>query len=266
MSDINGLPRKKGEETDRKFIEALARGLDVLRAFQPGDGFLGNQEIAQRTGLPKSSVSRFTYTLTKLGYLTYSDRLEKYQLGSGVLALGYAYVSNLSIRQVARPLMEELAENSGTAVGLAGRDRLDMIYIEYSAPTKVKTFRQEVGDRVAIAKSSLGRAYLAALPNDERDYFLEHISKKAGDDWAEIKAGVAEAVSSYNEKGYCTSFGEWDKDVNAVSVPLVLGEGNIYTFNCGGPKYRLSTEYLKNEVAPQLKNMVRNIEATIIRY
>ncbi|MGH1472639.1 MAG: IclR family transcriptional regulator [Cellvibrionaceae bacterium] len=266
MSDINGLPREKGEDTDRKFIEALARGLDVLRAFQPGDGFLGNQEIAQRTGLPKSSVSRFTYTLTKLGYLTYSDRLEKYQLGSGVLALGYAYVSNLSIRQVARPLMAELAENSGTAVGLAGRDRLDMIYIEYSAPTKVKTFRQEVGDRVAIAKSSLGRAYLAALPQDEREYFLEHIGKKAGEDWGEIKEGVAEAVASYDEKGYCTSFGEWDKDVNAVSVPLVLGEGNIYTFNCGGPKYRLSIEYLKTEVAPQLKNMVRNIEATIIRY
>ncbi|MGI1677102.1 MAG: IclR family transcriptional regulator [Cellvibrionaceae bacterium] len=266
MSEINGLPRQKGEEPDRKFIEALARGLDVLRAFQPGDGFLGNQDIAQRTGLPKSSVSRFTYTLTKLGYLTYSERLEKYQLGSGVLALGYAYVSNLSVRQIARPLMAELAENSGTAVGLAGRDRLDMIYIEYSAPTKVKTFRQEVGDRVAIAKSSLGRAYLAALPEDEREYFLEHISKKAGTEWEEIKEGVAHAVFSFKEKGYCTSFGDWDKDVNAVSVPLVLGEGNIYTFNCGGPKYRLSTEYLKTEVAPQLKNMVRNIEATIIRY
>lgn len=266
MSEINGLPREKTDEPDRKFIEALARGLDVLRAFQPGDGFLGNQEIAQRTNLPKSSVSRFTYTLTKLGYLTYSERLEKYQLGSGVLALGYAYVSNLSIRQIARPMMAELAENSGTAVGLAGRDRLDMIYIECAAPTKVKTFRQEVGDRVAIAKSSLGRAYLAVLPEDERDYFLAHISKRAGDEWREIKEGVAHAVASYKEKGYCTSFGDWDKDVNAVSVPLFLGEGNVYTFNCGGPKYRLSTEYLKNEVVPQLKNMVRNIEATIIRY
>lgn len=266
LSLLNGLPREKSEETDRKFIEALARGLDVLRAFQPGDGFLGNQEIAQRTGLPKSSVSRFTYTLTKLGYLSYSERLEKYQLGSGVLALGYAYVSNLAIRQVARPLMQELAENTGTAVGLAGRDRLEMIYIEYSAPTKVKTFRHEIGDRISIATSAVGRAYLAALPDDEREYYLQYIEKRAGEGWPDIKAGIANAVESFREKGYCASFGEWDKDVNGISVPLTVGEDHVYTFNCGGPRYRLTEDYMRNEVAPQLKNMVRNIEATIIRY
>lgn len=266
MTSLPGLPRSKSAAPDRKFIEALARGLDVLRAFKPGDGFLGNQELAQRTGLPKSSVSRFTYTLTKLGYLTYSERLEKYQLGSGVLALGYAYVSNLAVRQIARPLMEELAENTSTAVGLAGRDRLKMIYIEYSAPAVVKTFRHEVGDRVPMATSAVGRAYLAALPEDERAYFLSYIEKKTGEDWPAIKEAIDREIDLYERLGYCTSFGEWDKDVNGVSVPLVVGEGHIYTFNAGGPSYRLSEEYLSNEVAPQLKNMVRNIEAMIIRY
>lgn len=266
MNSLNGLPRQKGEEPDRKFIEALARGLEVLRAFKPGDGFLGNQELAQRTGLPKSSISRFTYTLTKLGYLIYSERLEKYQLGSGVLALGYAYVSNLAVRQIARPLMQELAENTGTAVGLAGRDRLDMIYIEYSAPSKVKTFRHEIGDRIPIATSAVGRAYLAALPDDERAYFLSYIEKRTGDDWPRVKSGIEREVQSFRERGFCTSFAEWDKDINGVSVPLTVGEGHIYTFNCGGPKYRLSEDYLVNEVAPQLKNMVRNIEAMVVRY
>jgi DNA-binding IclR family transcriptional regulator len=56
--------------TDRSFVVALSRGLDVLRAFHPSDGLLGNQEIAARTNLPKPTVSRLTYTLTKLGYLT----------------------------------------------------------------------------------------------------------------------------------------------------------------------------------------------------
>lgn len=266
MKSLTGLPRKKGATPDRKFIEALARGLDVLRAFKPGDGFLGNQELAQRTGLPKSSVSRFTYTLTKLGYLTYSERLEKYQLGSGVLALGYAYVSNLAVRQIARPFMEDLAETTGTAVGLAARDRLEMIYIEYSAPPEVKTFRHEVGDKVPMASSAVGRAYLAALPDDERAYFLSYIEKKTGEGWPAIKAGIDREVEHCRAEGYCTSYGEWDKDVNGISVPLVVGDGHIYTFNAGGPGYRLSEEYLSNEVAPQLKNMVRNIEAMIIRY
>lgn len=266
MLDIPGLPRAKGEETDRKFIEALARGLDVLRAFLPGDGFLGNQEIAQRTGLPKSSVSRLTYTLTQLGYLTYSQRMEKYQLGSGVLALGYAFVSNLAIRQIAKPMMQELANNTGTSVGLADRDRLKMIYVEYSSPTNVMAFRHEVGDRVPLPTGSAGRAYLAALSQEEREFFFSHIEKKSPDEWPVIKTGILDSLHNYQEKGFCYSYGDWDPDVNGISVPLTLGKNTIYCFNAGGPAYRLSREFLEKEVAPQLKNMVRNIEATLVRY
>ena len=77
-----------GEHRDRKFVVALARGLEVLRAFTPSEGLLGNQEIAARTGLAKATVTRLTYTLTTLGYLTHIDRLEKYQLAPGALAIG----------------------------------------------------------------------------------------------------------------------------------------------------------------------------------
>ncbi len=265
MKVLGGLPRNTDDEPDRKFIEALARGLDLLRAFQPGDGYLGNLELSQRTGLPKSSISRLTYTLTKLGYLSYDERLEKYQLGSGVLALGYAFVSNLAVRQIAKPLMQALANATGTAVGLSDRDRLDMIYVEYCAPIEVTTFRHEAGDRVPMAQNSAGRAYLAALPDEERNYFFSYIERKASDDLPKIKAGIEEAVKNYRSKGYCYSFGDWDEDVNGVAVPLHLGKSNIFAFNAGGPAYRLTPEFLENEVAPQLKNMVRDIEAMLIR-
>ena len=265
MKVLGGLPRDTDDEPDRKFIEALARGLDLLRAFQPGDGYLGNQELSQRTGLPKSSISRLTYTLTKLGYLSYNERLEKYQLGSGVLALGYAFVSNLAIRQIAKPLMQELANITGTAVGLSDRDRLDMIYVEYCAPREVTTFRHEIGDRVPMAQNSAGRAYLAALPEEERNYFLSYIERKSHENLPKIKKGIEEAVKNYQRKGYCYSFGDWDEDVNGVAVPLHLGKSNVFAFNAGGPAYRLTPEFLENEVAPLLKNMVRNIEAMLIR-
>lgn len=266
MNELAGLPREKNGETDRKFVEALARGLDILRAFQPGDGFLGNQEISARTGLPKSSISRLTYTLTKLGYLTYSDRLEKYQLGSGVLALGYAFVSNLSIRQVAKPLIKELATLTGTSVGLVSRDRLDMIYIEGFAPTDVTSFRQEIGNKFPIFSTAAGRAYLAALPEREREYFMSHLDKKIEGDTKNIRDNIEQAVECYKQNGFCYSWGEWNKDTNAIAVPLVLSQDQIYVFNAGGPEYRLNKEFMSREVAPQLKNMVRNIEATLIRY
>lgn len=125
-------------EKDRKFVEALSRGLDVLRAFGQGSAILGNQDIARLTDLPKPTVSRMTYTLTKLGYLSYNTQLEKYQLSSGVLALGYAYVSNLKVRQLAKPYMDEFARQTNMSIGLTCRDRLHMIYVENRLPRKLR--------------------------------------------------------------------------------------------------------------------------------
>ena len=98
------------EENDRQMVRALARGLEVLRCFKPGDRFLGNHEIAVRTGLPKPTISRLTHTLTNLGYLHYSEKFGKYYLGSAVLSLGYSMLANMDIRQIARPAMHDLAE------------------------------------------------------------------------------------------------------------------------------------------------------------
>jgi len=118
VASSDGEPVKP--EKDRKFVEALSRGLDVLRAFSQGPVILGNQDIARITGLPKPTISRMTYTLTKLGYLSYNTQLEKYQLSSGVLALGYAYVSNLKVRQLAKRTEEATSEISGLVEGISG--------------------------------------------------------------------------------------------------------------------------------------------------
>jgi DNA-binding IclR family transcriptional regulator len=118
----------KKPATDRKFIVALSRGLDVLRAFQPRDGLLGNQEIAARTNLPKPTVSRLTYTLTKLGYLMPVPRFEKYQLAPAAMALGYAALANLGIGHLSEPFREEVMRATGGAVAIGGRDRQSMIY------------------------------------------------------------------------------------------------------------------------------------------
>src|SRR5882762_7276525 len=108
-------------EGDRQFATTLARGLEVLRCFTPLEPLLGNKEISVRTGLPKPTVSRLTYTLTKLGYLRHNMRLGKYQLGSAVLSIGYPLLASMNVRQVARPLMKELADYK--RLGVDGRAR-----------------------------------------------------------------------------------------------------------------------------------------------
>ncbi|MGB3506978.1 MAG: helix-turn-helix domain-containing protein, partial [Xanthobacteraceae bacterium] len=110
-------PAKK-VATDRNFVVALARGLEVLRAFHPKDGLLGNQEIAARTNLPKPTVSRLTYTLTKLGYLTQVPRFEKYQLTPAAMSLGYAALANLGVQHLSESFREDVMRATGGAVAV----------------------------------------------------------------------------------------------------------------------------------------------------
>lgn len=119
---IPGLVDAEELATDRQFATNLARGLEVLRAFMPSDPMLGNKEICDRTRLPKATVSRLTYTLNLLGYLTRVDKYQKYRLGPGVLSLGYPLLASLQVRQIARPYMEKIARDTGCSVNLGMRD------------------------------------------------------------------------------------------------------------------------------------------------
>src|ERR1700749_4166568 len=142
--------------TDRSFVVALSRGLDVLRAFQPNDGLLGNQEIAARTKLPKPTISRLTYTLTKLGYLTPVPRFEKYQLAPAAMALGYSALANLGIRHLSDPYRDQLMRDTGGAVAIGARNRLSMIYFGQSRSALTVGVLLDFGSRIPIATTAMG--------------------------------------------------------------------------------------------------------------
>ena len=260
MKDELETTVKDAPAKDRKFVEALSRGLDVLRAFSQGSVVMGNQDIARITGLPKPTVSRMTYTLTKLGYLSYSTQLEKYQLDSGVLALGYAYVSNLRVRQLAKPYLDEFARNTNTSVGLTCRDRLSMIYVENCRPSESTSLRMDVGERLPLATTAAGRAYLAAMKEDERSHLLDAIQARNPDTWPELQASLQRSFDEYKQHGFCLSLGDWDRNVNAAGVPLHLQDGSLMVLTCGAPSYLVSEERVKNQLAHQLAMLARDIE------
>ncbi len=248
---------------DRRFVTALARGLDVLRCFQQGDVGLGNLEIAKRTGLPKPTISRLTYTLTQLGYLTYSEQHGTYQLGPGVLQLGYAMLSGLDFRERARPLMQEMANTVDATIALGARDRLNLVYLESCRGPGAVTLRIDVGSQIPISVTSMGRALLSALPDDERNFLLEHIEKKCADtkEFAKIKKGVDKAIDDIKTRGFSMSLGEWRSEVNAVGVPLIARDNRVFALNCGGPAFRVSKEYLEKECGPRLVELAQRIAA-----
>lgn len=249
--------------TDRSFVVALSRGLDVLRAFRPNDGLLGNQEIAARTNLPKPTVSRLTYTLTKLGYLTPVPRFEKYQLAPAAMALGYAALANLGVRHLSEPYREELMRETGGAVAVGGRDRLSMIYFGQSRGMTIGV-QLDVGSRVPIATTAMGRAYLWALSEAERNELLQELKEHYGPRWAKMRDGIERAGECVARHGFVISAGEWHDDIAAAGVALKLNDGTgPYAFNCGAPAFRFTEERLRNDIGPRLLTMVRNIEASL---
>ena len=253
----------KKAATDRSFVVALSRGLDVLRAFQPNDGLLGNQEIAARTKLPKPTISRLTYTLTKLGYLTPVPRFEKYQLAPAAMALGYSALANLGVRHLSEPYREELMRETGGAVAIGGRDRLSMIYFGQSRGMTVGV-QLDVGSRVPIATTAMGRAYLWALGEEERNTLLRELREHYGARWTKMRDGVERAGETVAKHGFAISAGEWHDDIAAAGVALKLNDGTgPYAFNCGAPAFRFTEDRLRNDIGPRLVAMVKAIEAAL---
>jgi DNA-binding IclR family transcriptional regulator len=252
-------------KTDRHFVTALSRGLEVLASYRHGDRMLGNQELARRCGLAKSTVSRLTHTLTKLGYLIYVEDSAKYSLGPATLSLGSAMLSRLDIRKLAHPLMQELAEFGQCMVSLGSRDRLSMIYIDAVRGSAAVTLSLDSGARIQIATSAMGRAYLTAVSENERNDIMERVRELADvNRWPELQRGVAKALRDIRELGVCCSFGEWQKDVNAIAVPVRPGGGlPPMAINCGAPAYIASKELLLEKVRPRLIALANELESSL---
>ena len=251
---------------DRQFVNALARGLELLRCFGPGEVYLTNAELAKRSSLPKPTVSRLTHTLTTLGYLNYSESQGKYQLGAGVLALGYRMLSTMDLRKLARPLMEELAEYAQASVSLGARDRLSMVYVESCRSSANVTLRLDVGARIPMATTAMGKALLCVLPEAERNYLLDRVRQRDEANWPQVKAGVEQGFKDYQERGFCMSAGEWQGDVHAVGVPVRGLDGEqVMAFNCGGPAFLLSHARLEEDLGPKLVQLVRRIDTILGR-
>ncbi|MCA6109180.1 IclR family transcriptional regulator [Bradyrhizobium cenepequi] len=254
----------KKAATDRNFVVALSRGLEVLRAFRPNDGLLGNQEIAARTNLPKPTISRLTYTLTKLGYLTPVPRFEKYQLAPSAMALGYAALANLGVRHLSEPYREEVMRATGGAVAVGGRDRLSMIYFGQSRNGLTLGVQLDVGSRIPIATTAMGRAYIWALPDDERAALLRELRDHYASRWPKMRDGIERSGELVAKRGFAISAGEWQDDVHAIGVALQLNDGTgPYAFNCGAPAFRFTEDRLLNDIGPRLVAMVRNIEQAL---
>jgi DNA-binding IclR family transcriptional regulator len=250
--------------SDRHFVTALARGLEVLACFRKGETLLGNQEIAARCGLPKSTVSRLTSTLTKLGYLHYVESAGKYRLGMAILALGTSMLARLDVRAIARPFMEEIATTHRVSVSLGARDRLSMVYIEAFRGYTPVSLALDVGARISISTSAMGRAFLAACNEEMRATIFDEIRLLSEANWPATREGIVRAIAEHHEKGCACSFGDWQPNVNAIAAGFDPGGGlPPMAINCGAPDTVATPEFLLRDVRPALISLARRLDGAM---
>lgn len=260
------MVRRNAHETStgtarRPMVAPFARALALLAAFTPQERWLGNRDLASRTGLPASTVTRIAHTLVVLGYLHHAPTERKYRLAASVLALGYSAIANSSVRRAARLHMRAFAGQHKVHVNLSYRDRLDLIVLEScTSPESPLSLNLHVGVRVGIASSPMGWALLAALPELERYYLLENVARLMPREWPRLRRRSSEAIAQVYEMGFCTSLGEWDHDLGIVAAPLLIEGHAPLVLACVGSSSQMTRARIVRDLGPRLLAMATTIQ------
>jgi DNA-binding IclR family transcriptional regulator len=263
---LPGLARIADASGDRQFAIALARGLEVLRAFGPADRALSNRELCDRTGLPKATVSRMTHTLTLLGYLSRGSD-QRVSLGAGVLALGYPLLAGMPVRQIARPWLERLARETGCTVNLGTRDRLTAVYLDSCRVDRGNPWVPDIGSPLPLLSTALGRALILARPPAEQAAILNRLKVDDPRRFRDERPLLEAERDAYRRRGFTHSTGQWRPDVHAVAVALRPSPRDEWvalncTLSLRGPTARgAHAARLLEQVAPAMIDTARRIEA-----
>lgn len=252
-------------EADRNFATTLARGLSVLRAFRTDDDGLTNAQLAERTGLPKSTVSRLTFTLGCLGYLTQPQRNDRYRPGPTLLAMGHVAAASLSFLDPAQDMMQDLADLTGTLVLFAVRDRDKVALMRTWRPRHAASIWLEVGHRLPIAGSSSGLAVLGATTREEfADLLSDHPEPPL--DGGSFDALRREGRDQLIGHGYAVVRNQlrYSPKISAVSVPFRSARlAGPVVFSCGALDDVLPDARIHAEVGPALRDTVARLQRLV---
>jgi IclR family transcriptional regulator, positive regulator for flagellar biogenesis len=264
-ADHNDNSLNASERADRSdTVSALERGISVLRCFSEERPVLGHAEVARITGIPRPTVNRLVATLLAMGMLKTAQPADRFMLGPGVVSLARVFLGSLDVRAAARPSMQALAEEVGASVYLAVRDGMEMVLIEACRPrSSMLSARLDVGSRAPLPNSALGRAYLSALPEAQRTQLLDSMRLLRGPEWDSTAPNMMRAIDEAKRLGYCLSLGEFHREINSVSVPLIGPGDEIMALNGGGAAFVFSEERLRNEIAPRLHDIALSIARDI---
>jgi IclR family pca regulon transcriptional regulator len=245
------------------FVRSLDRGLAVIRAFGPGHERQTLSDVARSTGLTRAATRRFLLTLQELGYVTFDGRL--FALRPRILELGYAYLSTLSLSEIAVPHMKDLVATTRESSSIAVLDGDDIVYVVRVPTARIMTVAIAIGTRFPAHATSMGRVMLAALPAAELDPYLDRASFVAPtrrtitdpDTLRRVLSGIA-------VQGYALVDQELEDGLRSIAVPIRDRHGDVVAaINVSVHASRANLDTLRRTYLPALLATARRIEADL---
>jgi len=201
-------------------IQVVSRAFDVLRCFEGHEARLGNLEISNRCGLPRSTVSRLTHTLTRMGQLVYLPRDQKYRIGPSAVAMSASMMKGLQLRNLIRLRLQDVAEQLPGTVGFVIPDRFHLVYLEFARAANALGLHEGTGSRIAITSTAAGHAYMAALDIDIGDALITEMEREIPEAAKLLRLRVEANRRHLRERGYVVACGTWSPHINGCAVPL----------------------------------------------
>jgi IclR family pca regulon transcriptional regulator len=213
-----------------QYVQSLARGLAVIRAFDTDHPKMTLTEVAARAGLSRATARRFLHTLVELGYVRTDGKI--FALTAKVLQLGYAYLSGLSLPQLAQPHLEELSLELGESTSAAVLEGTDIAYVARVSTRRIMTVGITVGTRFPAYATSMGRVLLAALPPAKlHDYLAAAEIRPLTPGAIGTRAALLAELETVRAQGWCLLDQELELGLMSVAAPVHDGPKVVAAIN-----------------------------------
>ena len=244
-----------------EFVQSLERGLAVIRAFGPDDPELTLSDVARRTDLTRAAARRFLLTLVDLGYVRSDGK--HFALTPRVLELGYAYLSSLSLPEIAEPHLERLAAQVRESSSVSVLDGDEIVYVGRVPTSRIMRVSINVGTRFPAYATSMGRVLLAAR-DDLDDYLaradIRPLTPRAIGSAAELRA----ELEKVREQGWALVDQELEEGLRSIAAPIHDANHRVVAaVNVSAHASRASKDVVRRELLPPLLDTASRIEADL---
>lgn len=273
------MPREGGDETTAKatatavseragdpdYMQSLARGLEVIRAFEHARPTLSITEVARLTNISRAAARRCLYTLEQLGYVVGVEGV--YELTPRVLSLGYAYLSGMPLARIAQPVLERVSERLHESCSIGVLDGDDVVYVARAARQRILSISLGAGSRLPAYCTSMGRVLLAHLSAPDLDAYLSRVRMERQTPHTIVETSVLrKELQRVRVSGYAVVDQELEAGLRAIAVPVKQQDGRVSaSINVGAHAARADRQVMVKTYLPVLLEAANEVALAVRR-